>query len=85
MNRGALRCEACGLAFEAVYGAVGSSACEVHHKLALATGPRATKLEDLAILCANCHSVIHRIDPMPDVPTFSKEYLSAEFQSATLK
>jgi 5-methylcytosine-specific restriction protein A len=34
---------------------------ETHHILPLSAGPaRATKLADLALLCANCHRLIHR-------------------------
>jgi predicted HNH restriction endonuclease len=32
----------------------------------------ATKLEDLAIICSNCHRVIHLIKPMPSVEGFRK-------------
>ncbi|WP_162241335.1 HNH endonuclease [Methylobacterium sp. Leaf113] len=64
-----LRCEACEFDFEAHYGVIGRSACEVHHRVQLAStdGPREVFLSDLAILCANCHRVIHRTSPMIDV------------------
>jgi predicted HNH restriction endonuclease len=70
---GALRCEACNFDFERAYGDLGDAACEVHHRASLAaTGETTTKLTDLAILCANCHRVIHRTDPLLDVSTFTK-------------
>jgi 5-methylcytosine-specific restriction protein A len=40
--------------------------CEVHHRIALGSGhgERRTRLADLAIVCSNCHRVIHRSKPM---------------------
>lgn len=39
---------------------------EVHHLIPLSelTEERPTKLADLCLLCANCHRMIHRSDPM---------------------
>lgn len=63
---GRLACEVCGFDFRETYGTVGEGLCEVHHKTPLAQlgDHTVTKLEDLGILCSNCHRVIHRIDPM---------------------
>jgi 5-methylcytosine-specific restriction protein A len=60
---GGLACEACGFDFESEYGLRGF--CEVHHRLPLAEGEdeRETRLEDLAVLCSNCHRAIHRLGP----------------------
>ncbi|WP_242096728.1 HNH endonuclease [Sphingomonas sp. CROZ-RG-20F-R02-07] len=60
-------CQACGFDAATRYG---MPYCEVHHEDAIKGGPRMTKLERLAILCANCHRAIHRIKPMPSVSTF---------------
>lgn len=61
---GRLRCEVpgCGFDFEAAYGRVGAGFAHVHHlrPLAEATAPTVTRLEDLAVVCANCHAVVHR-------------------------
>ena len=64
-----LRCEVCGFDFGAFYGELGEGFCEVHHKIPLAAldGKRVTTLADLAILCSNCHRVLHRHKPMPSV------------------
>lgn len=64
-----LRCEVCGFDFGAFYGELGDGFCEVHHKIPLAAldGKRVTTLADLAILCSNCHRVLHRHKPMPSV------------------
>lgn len=66
---GGLVCEVCEFDFFAFYGERGEGYCEVHHKVPLASldGRRVTKLDDLAIVCSNCHRVIHRNTPMPSV------------------
>jgi hypothetical protein len=58
---GRLECEVCNSDLGHVYGDWGNKAIECHHKipLASATGARKTFLEDLALICANCHRVLH--------------------------
>lgn len=61
---GRLACEACDLDFEERYGERGSGYIEVHHLVPLAeSGPATTRLSDLALVCANCHRMIHRSQP----------------------
>ncbi len=63
-----LHCDACGLSYLDVYGERGRGFIEAHHKVPLSKlrpGTR-TKAEDLALLCANCHRMIHT-DPMVSV------------------
>ena len=58
---GRLACEVCDFDFNARYGEHGRGFIEVHHLLplhALSPGSR-TRLQDLAILCANCHRMVH--------------------------
>jgi HNH endonuclease len=57
------RCQVCGFSFEEVYRARGTDYIEVHHlkplshyKHEVMVNPRT----DLAVLCANCHRMIHR-------------------------
>ena len=62
---GRLRCEVprCGFDFEAAYGALGHAYAEVHHLKSLASyGGEAhlIRLQDLAVICANCHAMVHR-------------------------
>lgn len=61
-----LACEACGFDFAKTYGEVGNGFCEVHHTkpLGLRSGSETTSMQDLAVLCSNCHSIIHRTKPM---------------------
>jgi len=61
---GALRCEVCEFDFAHVYGELGKEYIEVHHVRPLhEPGPANTRPEDLALLCSNCHRMIHRAQP----------------------
>lgn len=66
---GKLECQVCGFDFEAVYGDAGRGFCEVHHlnPLSDAGTEVETMLNDLAVLCSNCHRIIHRTNPMLSV------------------
>lgn len=58
---GSLVCEVCGFDFGATYGERGEGYIEVHHVQPLhVTGATVTRLDDLALLCANCHRMCHR-------------------------
>ena len=60
-----LDCEVCGFSFRRAYGTTASTYCEVHHLLPLSEIEHITRtrMEDLAILCANCHRVVHLKNP----------------------
>lgn len=62
---GRLECEACGFDFHERYGALGDGFAECHHtKPVSELNPgEKTKVQDLAILCANCHRMVHRQRP----------------------
>jgi 5-methylcytosine-specific restriction protein A len=62
---GRLACEACGFNFAAVYGSLGQGFIECHHAVALSelAEERKTKLEDVVLVCSNCHRMIHRRRP----------------------
>jgi 5-methylcytosine-specific restriction enzyme A len=56
-----LLCEVCDLDFAEAYGPLGEGFIECHHTIPLALGVvRKTKIEDLALVCSNCHRVLHR-------------------------
>jgi len=59
---GKLDCEACGFDFFKTYGNIGEGFIEAHHRIPLSkiNGESKTKLEDLALVCSNCHRMIHR-------------------------
>lgn len=59
----ALRCEVCDFDFGATYPVVGDGFIEVHHVSSLSErgpGGGTTTLDDLALVCANCHRMLHR-------------------------
>lgn len=60
-KHGKLACEACGFDFTERYGTRGDGFIECHHTSPLsdAVGPAKTKLSDLALVCANCHRMLH--------------------------
>ena len=56
-----LACEACGFDFHRAYGPRGLDYIECHHRTPLsATGKTKTQIRDLALICSNCHRMIHR-------------------------
>ena len=65
-RHGDLRCEACGLSEANLPGDIGEGCFEVHHTVALASRqtPQLTRIDDLTMVCANCHRMIHRASPM---------------------
>jgi len=65
-DSGSLACAACDFDFERTYGDLGRDYIECHHIEPLHVGghkPRSIK--DLALLCSNCHRMIHRKPPWP--------------------
>ena len=53
----------CGFDFQKCYGELGIGYAQVHHKIPLNKAPpegRKIALKDLAVVCANCHVMIHR-------------------------
>jgi len=62
---GRLACEVCDVDFGERYGELGDGFIECHHRLPLskASGRRRTYLSDLALVCPNCHRMLHRSGP----------------------
>lgn len=58
---GRLACEGCDLDFEERYGKRGKDFIECHHlkPLSMLRPGQRTSLEDLALLCSNCHRMVH--------------------------
>lgn len=58
---GKLFCENCGFDFSSKYGKRGADFIEAHHVKPVSemTESNITRVEDLVMLCANCHSMIH--------------------------
>lgn len=63
-------CQVCDFDFEARYGDLGKRYIECHHKTPLSERPEeeqidgaATGVDDVAVVCANCHRMLHRRRP----------------------
>ena len=63
-NGGNLPCEVCGFDFREKYGDRGTHFIEAHHKVPLKKLDKListeTRVKDLAMVCANCHRMLHR-------------------------
>jgi ssDNA-binding Zn-finger/Zn-ribbon topoisomerase 1 len=60
-----LICDVCEFNFSARYGKVGTDYIECHHTKPISElkENEGTKLEDIALVCANCHRMLHRKRP----------------------
>ena len=60
-----LSCEACNFNFKEFYGERGNGYIECHHLLPVSQMSlnHKTKLDDLCLLCSNCHRMIHKSIP----------------------
>jgi 5-methylcytosine-specific restriction endonuclease McrA len=64
-NTGKLSCEVCGFDFYQIYGDRGYGFIECHHNNPISELTEASPitLENLSLLCSNCHRMIHRAKP----------------------
>jgi 5-methylcytosine-specific restriction protein A len=68
-------CQACDFDFEKRYGAIGKGFIEAHHLKPIATLEEGVAVTydvaaDFAVLCANCHRMIHKSDNPSDLIKF---------------
>jgi 5-methylcytosine-specific restriction protein A len=60
-NRGPLACDMCGLKPQSSNARFEDAPFEAHHLLPMSMAmERKTQLKDMALLCANCHRLLHR-------------------------
>ncbi|WNQ12064.1 EVE domain-containing protein [Paenibacillus aurantius] len=61
-KHGRLYCEACKFDFQQVYGDRGNDFIEGHHNKLVSEMKEGekTKVEDIAMLCSNCHRMVHK-------------------------
>lgn len=93
-KNGALTCEICGAtAPEWVHPAVGERMFEIHHRepISQKEGPVKTALADLAVLCANCHRMVHTstsvaamFNLLKDAHEDASELSAADHERATI-
>jgi len=62
---GRLYCQVCGFDFYSSYGEIGQDYIEGHHILPISKlrGEIKTKVSDIALVCSNCHRMLHRKRP----------------------
>jgi predicted HNH restriction endonuclease len=81
---GRLFCEACDFDFANKYGNAGDGFIEVHHKIPvsqLKLGAKTT-ITGLALVCSNCHRILHRRRPWLTVQALRRLIGQAEQQAA---
>jgi len=54
-------CYICEQDYSKLYGDLGISFLEVHHKIPISNGVRENSVADVCLVCANCHRMIHSI------------------------
>lgn len=79
---GRLDCEVCGFDFFKTYGELGKGFIEAHHRIPLSNleGAAIIKLKDLALVCANCHRMLHR-----EIDTITIEELKSRIKATAKK
>ena len=72
-EKGTLSCEVCGFDFSSAYGERGDGFIECHHTKPVSElrDGETTKINELALVCANCHRMIHRRKPWLSVEELS--------------
>lgn len=72
-----LFCECCGFEAQTFYGARGEDRIQAHHRRAVEEllPDSVTTAEDLAMVCPNCHDIIHAERPWLTVEALKQELL----------
>lgn len=70
-------CQACGFDFAQRYGELGAGYIEAHHLRPLSSLDEGTSVSynvatDFAVLCSNCHRMIHRAEDPSDLRAFRR-------------
>ncbi|MTP84973.1 restriction endonuclease [Turicibacter sanguinis] len=62
---GKFTCQICGFDFVERYGSIGNGFIEAHHTIPVSelNDGDETKLEDIILVCSNCHRMLHRRRP----------------------
>ena len=72
-------CKLCGFNFKDTYGDIGNQYIEAHHLIPISElkGKRVLMdpAKDFAVLCANCHRMVHRCESPHDMNGFKERYL----------
>lgn len=73
-STGCLACEVCEIDFGDFYGQRGDGFIEAHHKTPVSKldGKSKTRIEDLVLVCSNCHRMLHRGNDLLSVQQLKK-------------
>lgn len=65
LNTGDLSCDVCKFSFAQKYGPRGKGFIEAHHTIPVSKlrSNTKTKIKDIALVCSNCHRMLHRRRP----------------------
>ncbi len=74
-QEGKLACDCCGFDFHAIYGEIGFQFIEAHHTIPVSEMEEGhvTRVEDIALVCANCHRMLHRARPWRSIKDLRKQ------------
>ncbi len=77
-KHGHCKCQVCGFDFEATYGSIGKNFIEGHHTRPLGdlSEEIESQVQDITIVCSNCHSMLHRRRPWLSMEELSKLVIS---------
>lgn len=69
-QNGHLYCEICKFDFAKTYGELGEKFIEAHHikPVSQMVENEKTRIDDIVMVCSNCHSMIHRKKPWLSMP-----------------
>ena len=62
-THGRLYCQICRFDFSLKYGEIGNDFIEAHHTVPISSGEIKTRVKDIAMVCSNCHKMLHRKRP----------------------
>jgi len=64
------RCEVCAMRFDERYGKIGEEYIIAHHKVPIGSRKGSYKIrsEDIALVCSNCHDMLHKKDQLHPMP-----------------
>lgn len=73
-KEGKLFCQVCGFDFYEKYGEIGCDFIEGHHTIPISElkGEVKTKKKDIALVCSNCHRMLHRRRPWLEMKELKK-------------
>lgn len=69
-----LHCQVCGFSFIRKYGELGQGFIEAHHCFPISELKKETetKIADIALVCSNCHRMLHRKRPWVNISELKK-------------